>query len=76
MRKHLSPTAAFPTLRASQSVTRKWRCVYRVYGLRQVRMGIDPIDGIFLESEFPKMVHGPIRPHYLHAPNVVLLHWR
>ena len=39
-------------------------------------MGIDPIDGIFLESKFPEIAHVPISPHYLHAPNVVLLHWR
>jgi hypothetical protein len=22
------------------------------------------------------MVHGPIRPYYLHAPNLAFLHWR
>jgi len=55
---------------------RMLRFVYRVFGLCQSRMGIDPIGSIPLGSKFPKIVHGPIRPHYLHAPNVVLLHWR
>jgi hypothetical protein len=37
----------------------------------------DPIDSISLGSKFPKMVHVPIRPHYLHTPNAALLHhWR
>jgi hypothetical protein len=39
-------------------------------------MGIDPIDSIALGSKFPEMVHGPIRPYYLHAPNLAVLHWR
>jgi hypothetical protein len=42
----------------------------------QIRMSIDPIDSISLGSKFPDIAHVPIRPHYLHAPNVVLLHWR
>jgi hypothetical protein len=29
-----------------------------------------------LGSKFPKMMHGPISPHYLHAPNLAVLHWR
>jgi len=37
-------------------------------------MGSDPIDGIFLGGEFSKMVHGTIRPYYLHAPNLALSH--
>ena len=52
------------------------RFVYPVFGLRQVRMGIDPIDSISLGSEFPEIVHVPIRPYYLHAPNLAVLHWR
>ena len=39
-------------------------------------MGIDPINRILLGSKFPKMVHGPIRPHYLHAPNLAVLRWQ
>jgi hypothetical protein len=40
-------------------------------------MGIDPIDSISLGSKFPNKVHGPIRPHYLHAPKAALSqHWR
>jgi hypothetical protein len=52
------------------------RFVYRVFGLRQVRMGIDPRGSISFGSKFPKIVHVPIRPHYLHAPNLAVLHWR
>jgi hypothetical protein len=52
------------------------RFVHRVFWLCQVRMGIDPIDSILLGSEFPKIMHGPIRPRHPHAPNVALLHWR
>jgi hypothetical protein len=50
------------------------RLVYRIFGLRQIRMSIDPLDGISFGSKFPEIVHVPIRPHYLHAPNVALLH--
>jgi hypothetical protein len=50
--------------------------VYRVFGRRQVRMGIDPRGSISLGSKYPEIVHGPIRPHYLHAPNAALLHHR
>jgi hypothetical protein len=39
-------------------------------------MSIDPIGSIPLGSKFPKMVHGPIWPYYLHAPNLAVLHWR
>ena len=54
------------------------RFVYRVFckRLRQVRMGIDPIDNVSLGSKFPEIVHVPIRPHYLHAPNLADLHCR
>jgi hypothetical protein len=50
------------------------RFVHRIFWLCQSGMGIDPRDGIFLGSEFPEVVHGPIRPHYLYAPNLALLH--
>jgi hypothetical protein len=50
------------------------RFVYRIFWLRQVRMGIDPIDNVSFGSKFPKIVHVPIRPHYLHAPNLADLH--
>ena len=49
------------------------RFVYRIFWLCQSRMGIDPIDSISLGSEFPEIVHVPIRPHYLHTPNAALL---
>jgi hypothetical protein len=42
--------------------------------LRQPGMGSDPIDSIFLEDEFSKVVHCTIRPYYLHAPNVAFAH--
>jgi hypothetical protein len=51
------------------------RFVYRVDGLCQSRMGIDPIGSIPLGSKFPKMVHGAIRSRYAYAPNLALLHW-
>jgi hypothetical protein len=35
------------------------RLVHRIFWLRQVRMGIDPIDSISLGSKFPEIVHGP-----------------
>jgi len=41
---------------------------------RQLGMGSDPIDGIFLGGKFSKMVHGAIRPYYLHAPNLAFSH--
>jgi hypothetical protein len=50
--------------------------VHRIFWPCQLRMSIDPIDNILLGSKFPKMVHGPIRPHYLHAPNLAVLQWR
>jgi len=37
-------------------------------------MGSDPINNIFFEGEFSKVVHGTIRPYYLHAPNFALSH--
>ena len=37
-------------------------------------MGIDPIDSIFFEGEFSKVVHDTIRPYYLHAPNLAFAH--
>ena len=37
-------------------------------------MGSDPIDGILLGDEFSKVMHGTIRPCYLHAPNVAFTH--
>jgi hypothetical protein len=49
------------------------RFVYRVFGLCQSRMGIDPINRILLGSKFSKMVHRLIRPHYLHAPNLAVV---
>jgi hypothetical protein len=52
------------------------RLVHRIFWLCQLRMSIDPIDSIFLGSKFPEIMHGHIRPHYLHAPNVALSHWR
>jgi len=55
---------------------RMLRFVYRVFWPCQLRMGIDPIDSILLGSKFPEIVHGLIRPYYLHAPNLALLHWR
>jgi hypothetical protein len=55
---------------------RLMRLVHRIFWFRQSRIGIDPRDSILLGNEFPEMVHGPIRPHYLHAPNLTLLHWR
>jgi hypothetical protein len=51
------------------------RLVHRIFWLCQSRMSIDPINRILLGSKF-QMVHGPIRPHYLHAPNVAVLHSR
>jgi hypothetical protein len=36
--------------------------------------GQHPIIGIFLGGEFSKVVHGTIRPCYLHAPNFPLSH--
>jgi hypothetical protein len=50
-----------------------WRFVYRISWLYQIGISIDPIGSIPLGSKFPKMVHGPIRPYYLHAPNLVVL---
>jgi hypothetical protein len=50
------------------------RFVHRIFWLCQIGMSIDPIDSISLGSKFPKMVHGPIRPHYLHAPKLAVLH--
>jgi hypothetical protein len=53
------------------------RFVHRIFWPCQSRMSIDPIDSILLGSKFPKIVRGPIRPHYLHAPNAALFHhWR
>jgi hypothetical protein len=39
------------------------RFVYCVFWLCQIGMSIDPIDSTSLGRKFPKMVHGPIRPH-------------
>ncbi len=50
--------------------------VHRIFCLCQIGMSIDPIGSILLGSKFPKMVHGPISPHYLHAPNLAVSHWR
>jgi hypothetical protein len=33
-------------------------------------MSSDPIVSIFFGGELSKVVHGTIRPYYLHAPNV------
>jgi hypothetical protein len=55
---------------------RMLRLVFRIFWLCQLGMGIDPISSILLGSKFPKMVHGLIRPHYLHAPNLAVLQWR
>ena len=41
---------------------------------RQLGMGSDPINSIFFGGEFSKVVHGAIRPYYLHAPNLALSH--
>jgi hypothetical protein len=49
---------------------------HRIFWLCQSRMGVDPINRILLGSKFTKTVHGLIRPHYLHAPNLAVLHWR
>jgi hypothetical protein len=56
--------------------TKGLRFVYRVFGLCQIGMSIDPTGSIFPGSKSPEIAHGPIRPHYLHAPNLALLHWR
>jgi hypothetical protein len=53
-----------------------WRLVHRIFWLCQIGMSIDPIGSIVLGSKLPKMVHGPIRPRYPHAPNLAVLHWR
>jgi hypothetical protein len=37
-------------------------------------MGSDPIDSIFLGDEFSKVMHGTIRPYYLHAPKLAFAH--
>jgi len=37
-------------------------------------MGSDPIDDIFFGGEFSKVVHGAIRPNYLHAPKLAFAH--
>src|SRR5689334_7389470 len=75
---HLSKNVAHD--RAATSTQRPWpiklKLVHRVFWLCQSRMGIDPINRVLLGSKVPKMVHGPIRPHYLHAPNRAVLHWR
>jgi hypothetical protein len=49
---------------------------FRVFSSRhrQMGMGSDPIDGIFLRGEFSKVVHGTIWPYYLHAPNFARSH--
>ena len=49
---------------------------HRIFWLCQSRVSMDPINRILLGSKFPKMVHGPIRPNYLHAPNLAVFHWR
>jgi hypothetical protein len=41
---------------------------------RQPGMGSDPIGSIFLGDKFSKVVHGTIRPYYLHAPDVAFAH--
>jgi len=41
---------------------------------RQPGVGSDPIDSIFLGGKFSKVVHGTIRPYYLHAPDVAFAH--
>jgi hypothetical protein len=52
------------------------RLIREFFWLCQIGMSIDPIDSILLGSKFPDVVHGLIRPHYLHAPNATLFHWR
>ena len=55
---------------------RMLRFVHRIFWPCQSRVSIDPINRILLGSKFSKMVHGPIGPHYLDAPNLAVLHWR
>jgi hypothetical protein len=52
------------------------RIVYRIFWPCQSRMCLDPSDSILLGSKFSEMVHRPIRPYYLHAPNLIVLDWR
>ena len=49
----------------------------RILRICQSRVSIDPLDGIFVGSEFPDKRMAAIGPRYLHAPNAALLHhWR
>jgi hypothetical protein len=45
-------------------------------GLCQSRMGLNPLNGIFLGRKLPNIVRLAIRPRYPNAPNAALFHRR